>query len=76
MNKADLLVAGFVLLHVVTFACVMIWVSRWLALRNTTDENYKRAKQQERAARIPALILAVVLVACYVALHVMESKLR
>ena len=76
MNRVDLLVAGFVLLHLATFVSVMVWVSRWLALRNASNERYERVKQQERRARIPALILAVVLAACYVALSILESKLR
>ena len=76
MNRVDLLVAGFVLLHLATFVSVMVWVGRWLALRNASNERYERVKQQERRARIPALTLAVVLAACYVALSILESKLR
>lgn len=76
MNRGDLLVAGFVLLHLATFVSVMIWVGRLLALRNTVNGNYDRIKRQERIARIPALLLAITLAICYVALHVMESKLQ
>ena len=44
MNRGDLLVAGFVLLHLATFVSVMIWVGRLLALRNTVNGNYDRIK--------------------------------
>ncbi|MBO4419836.1 MAG: hypothetical protein J5789_08460 [Oscillospiraceae bacterium] len=76
MQYVDYLVAGFVLLHGVAFIFVMIWIGRFLTVRNALGENYEEAKRKERKARIPAIILVAVLVACYAALFILEGTMK
>ena len=75
MNSVDLLVTGFVLLHLATLISVMLWIGRWMAARNGIGGDYELAKRKERRARIPALILVALLAACYVALFILDARL-
>ena len=75
MSYVDLLVIGFVLLHIVTIITVMVWVGRYMMVRSQVGNDLDRAREKERKARIPALILVGILVACYAALSILEARL-
>ena len=75
MNKVDLLVFAFVLLHVATFLTVIVWLGQVMIARNQVGDDQIRAKEKERKLRVPALILIGLLAASYVAIFILEATL-
>lgn len=75
MNYVDLLVTAFILLHGAAFISVMIWIGRFLVVRNQIGDAQEAAREKERKARIPALAFSILLAASYVAIFILEATL-
>lgn len=75
MQPVDFLVYAFIALHGVAILSVMNWVGKFLGARGKIGNAQIQAREAERKARVPALILAGVLAACYAVLFVIQARL-
>lgn len=75
MQPVDFLVYAFIALHGAAILSVMNWVGKYLGARGKIGNAQIQAREAERKARVPALILAGVLAACYAVLFVIQARL-